>query len=53
MLSEALPDSEKPDRSHALMPTDVFKIDNLHKATATQLRELNEGLRPGERRLEG
>ncbi len=44
MLSEELPDSEKLDRLHALKPTNVFKIDNLHKATATQLRELNEGL---------
>jgi hypothetical protein len=31
MLSEELPDSEKLDRLHALIPTNVFKIDKLHK----------------------
>jgi hypothetical protein len=44
MLSEALPDSEKLDRLHALIPADVFKIDNLNKATPAQLRELKGAL---------
>lgn len=44
MLSQELPESEKFDRLYALIPADVFKIDNLNKATAAQLRQLNEGL---------
>jgi len=31
MLSEELPDSEKLDQLHALIPADVCKIDNLSK----------------------
>jgi hypothetical protein len=44
LLSKELPESEKLDRLHALIPADVLKIDNLSKATAAQLRQLNEGL---------
>jgi hypothetical protein len=33
MLSEELPNSEKLDRLHALVPADACKIDNLNKAT--------------------
>jgi hypothetical protein len=44
ILSAELPESEKLDRLHALIPADVFKIDNLNKATAAQVRQLNEGL---------
>ena len=40
MLSEELPDSEKLDRLHALIPPDVFKIDNLKQATPAQLKQL-------------
>jgi hypothetical protein len=29
---------------HALIPADVFTIDNLNKATPAQLRQLSEGL---------
>jgi hypothetical protein len=42
MLSEELPDSEKLDRLHALIPPEVFKIDNLNKATPAQLKRLKE-----------
>jgi hypothetical protein len=44
MLSEELPDSEKLDRLHALIPPDVCKIDNLNKATPAQLKRLKDGL---------
>jgi hypothetical protein len=44
MLSEELPDSEKLDRLHALIPPDAFKIDNLNQATPAQLRQLKAGL---------
>ena len=44
MLSEELPDSEKLDRLHALIPPDVCKIDNLNQATPVQLRRLKDGL---------
>jgi hypothetical protein len=44
MLSEEMPDSEKLDRLHALIPPEVFKIDNLNKVTAAQLRQLKEAL---------
>jgi hypothetical protein len=44
MLSEELPDSEKLDRLHALIPPDVCKIDNLNQATPAQLRQLKDGL---------
>jgi hypothetical protein len=39
MLSKELPDSEKLDRLHAFIPLEVFKIDNLNKATPAQLRQ--------------
>jgi hypothetical protein len=42
MLSEELPESEKLDRLHALISTDVLKIDNLNKATPAQLRRLKK-----------
>ena len=44
MLSEELSDSKKLDRLHALIPADVFKIDNLNKATPEQLAQLEAGL---------
>ena len=44
MLSKELSDSEKLDRLHALIPPDVFKIDNLNRATPAQLRQLKDGL---------
>jgi hypothetical protein len=44
MLSEELQDSEKLDRLHALIPADVFEIDNLNKATPAQLRRLKEAM---------
>jgi hypothetical protein len=44
MLSEELPESEKLDRLHALIPADVFEIDNLNQATPAQLRQLKDGL---------
>src|SRR4029077_15201405 len=44
MLSEELSDSEKLDRLHALIPPDVFKIDNLNQATPAQLKQLEDGL---------
>jgi hypothetical protein len=44
MLSEELSDSKKLDRLHALIPADVFKIDNLNKTTPEQLAQLEAGL---------
>jgi len=44
MLSEELPESEKLDRLHALIPPDVFKIDSLSTATPEQVRQLRDGL---------
>jgi hypothetical protein len=44
MLSAELPDNEKLDRLHALIPPDAFKIDNLSKATPEQLGQLKDGL---------
>jgi hypothetical protein len=44
MVSEELPDSEKLDRLHALIPPDACKIDNLSQATPAQLRQLKDGL---------
>jgi hypothetical protein len=44
MLSEELPDSEKLDRLHALIPLESFKIDNLNQATPAQLKLLKAGL---------
>jgi hypothetical protein len=44
MLSEKLSDNEKLDRLHALIPADVFKINNLNQATPAQLRQLKDGL---------
>ena len=44
MLSEELPDSEKLDRLHALIPADAFKVDNLNQATPAEFRKLKDGL---------
>jgi hypothetical protein len=44
MLSEELSDSEKLDRLHALIPLEVFEIDNLNQATPAQLKQLKDGL---------
>ncbi len=43
MRSEELPDSEKLDQLHALIPADACKIDNLNKATPAQLKQLRDG----------
>jgi hypothetical protein len=44
MFSEELPDDEKLDRLHALIPLDAFKIDNLNQATPAQFKQLKDGL---------
>ena len=44
MLSEELPESEKLDRLHALIPLEVFKIDSLRTATPAQIKQLKDGL---------
>ena len=44
MLSEEMPDSEKLDRLHALIPLDACKIDNLNKAPPAQIKQLKDGL---------
>jgi hypothetical protein len=44
MLSGELPDNEKLDRLHALIPPEAFRIDNLNQATPAQLKELKDGL---------
>jgi hypothetical protein len=44
MLSEELPDSEKLDRLHALIPAETFKIEGLSTATPAQVRLLRDGL---------
>ena len=44
MLSKDLSDTEKRERLRALIPADVFKIDNLNKATRPQLSQLQDGL---------
>ena len=48
MLSEELPESEKLDQLHALIPADVLKIDNLNNATPDQLRGLKEAMEVSE-----
>jgi DNA polymerase/3'-5' exonuclease PolX len=42
--SKELPENEKVDRLRALIPADVFKIEDLNKATPAQLIQLNDGL---------
>jgi hypothetical protein len=44
MLSKEMPDTEKLDRLHALIPLESFKIGNLSKATPEQLGQLKDGL---------
>jgi hypothetical protein len=39
-----LSDREKLDRLHALIPPEVFKIDDLNQATPAQLRRLKDGI---------
>jgi hypothetical protein len=39
-----LPDSEKLDQLHALIPAETFKIDGLSTATPAQVRLLRDGL---------
>jgi hypothetical protein len=43
-LSEELSSIEKCEQLRSLIPADVFKIDNLNKATPTQLKRLPEAL---------
>jgi hypothetical protein len=38
VLFEELPDDEKLDRLHALVPAETFKIDSLSTATPEQVR---------------
>jgi hypothetical protein len=42
--SKDLSNAEKRDQLRALIPADVFKIDNLNKATPVQLKQLKDGL---------
>ena len=44
MISKELSNSEKLDRLHALIPGDLWQIDNLNKATPAQLKQLKDGL---------
>jgi hypothetical protein len=44
MLSKELSNAEKRDQFRALIPADVFKIDNLNKATPAQLIQLQGAL---------
>jgi hypothetical protein len=44
MRPEELTNAEKRDQLHSLVPADVFKIDNLNKATPEQLAQLEAGL---------
>ena len=44
LLSKELTGTEKRDQLRALILADVFKIDNLDKATPAQLRQLQEAL---------
>jgi hypothetical protein len=44
MHSEELSNTQKLDRSHALIPADSCKIDNLSQATREQLKQLKDGL---------
>jgi len=44
MRPEELTNAEKRDQLHSLIPADVFKIDNLNKATPEQLAQLEAGL---------
>jgi hypothetical protein len=44
MRPEGLTNTEKRDQLHSLIPADVFKIDNLNKATPKQLAQLGAGL---------
>lgn len=48
MLSEELDHLEKQEQLRALIPADVFKIDDLNKATAAQLLQLKEALEVAE-----
>jgi hypothetical protein len=44
MDSEKLSAAEKLDRLHALIPLEAFEIDDLNRATPTQLKQLKDGL---------
>jgi flagellar motility protein MotE (MotC chaperone) len=48
MLSKKLTIDEKRERLHALIPDDVLKIDDLNKATAAQLRKLQDSIEVAE-----
>ena len=43
-LSKESDHLEKQEQLRALIPADVFKIDNLNKATSAQLEQLQEAL---------
>ena len=44
MLSDELSSNEKRNQLRDLIPADVFKIDNLSKATLAQLKQLKEAI---------
>jgi hypothetical protein len=44
LLSKELSNTEKRDQLHSLISVDVFKIDNLNKATPAQLKQLQEAI---------
>jgi hypothetical protein len=44
LLSTELSSTEKRDQLRALIPADVFKIEDLNKATPAQLRQFQEAL---------
>jgi hypothetical protein len=48
MLSKKLTIDEKRERLHALIPDDALKIDDLNKATAAQLRKLQDSIEVAE-----
>jgi hypothetical protein len=44
LLSKEMSNTERRDQLHSLMPADVYKIDNLNKATPAQLKQLQEAI---------
>lgn len=48
MRSKELNHAEKQEQLRALIPANVFKIDNLSEATPAQLKQLQEALEVAE-----
>jgi hypothetical protein len=44
VLSEKLSNTEKRDHLRALIPVEVFRIENLNQATPAQLKQLQEAI---------